>query len=36
LEVEQKFVLETSLGVDGQQGQSGVPSESRAFEGNDE
>jgi hypothetical protein len=36
LEVEQKFVPQTSLGVDGQRGQPGVPSESRAFEGDDE
>jgi hypothetical protein len=36
LEVEQKFVPETSLGVDRQRGQPGVPGESRAFEGDDE
>jgi hypothetical protein len=36
LEVEQKFVPETSPGVDGQWGQPGVPGESRAFEGDDE
>jgi hypothetical protein len=36
LEVEQEFVPEASLGVDGQRGQPGVPSESWAFEGDDE
>jgi hypothetical protein len=36
LEVEQEFVPETSLGVDGQRGQPGVPGEGWAFEGDDE